>query len=154
MDLNLMQHGEAKAEGEDPARPLTERGRRDVERVARHAGRLRLGIALVEHSGKLRARQTAEIVASAIEPRPPVRERAGLAPNDDPRDLARALQDASEPRLLVGHLPHLARLASLLVVGDAARPILAFRMGALVALEREPDGYCVRCVLPPELVTE
>ena len=154
MDLYLMQHGEAKAESEDPARPLTERGRQEVERVARHAARLPLGVALVEHSSKLRARQTAEIVASCLEPRPRVQERPGLAPNDDPGDLARALQDASEPRLLVGHLPHLARLASLLVVGDAARPILAFRMGALVALKREAEGFRLRFVLPPELVTE
>jgi phosphohistidine phosphatase len=154
MDLYLMQHGEAKAESEDPARPLTERGRQEVERVARHAARLPLGIGLVEHSSKLRARQTAEIVASCLEPRPRVQERPGLAPNDDPGDLARALQDASEPRLLVGHLPHLARLASLLVVGDAAQPILAFRMGALVALKHEAEGFRLRFVLPPELVTE
>lgn len=154
MDLYLMQHGEAKAESEDPARPLSERGRQEVERVARHAARLRLGIVLVEHSGKLRARQTAEIVASCLEPRPRVEERAGLAPNDDPDDLARALRDASEPQLLVGHLPHLARLVSLLVVGDAARPILAFRMGALVALRREAEEFRLGFVLSPELVTD
>jgi hypothetical protein len=40
------------------------------------------------------------------------------------------------------------------VVGDAARPILAFRMGALVALKREAEGFRLRFVLPPELVTE
>jgi phosphohistidine phosphatase len=154
MDLYLMQHGEAKAESEDPARPLSERGRQEVERVARHAARLRLGIALVEHSGKLRALQTAEIVASHLEPRPRVEERPGLAPNDDPADLARALQQASEPRLVVGHLPFLARLVSLLVVGDPSRPILAFRMGALVALGREAEGFRLRFVLPPELVAD
>jgi phosphohistidine phosphatase len=154
MDLYLMQHGEAKAESEDAARPLTERGRQEVERVARHAARLRLGIMLVEHSGKLRARQTAEIVASLLELRPRVEERPGLGPNDDPGDLVRALQEAREARLVVGHLPHLARLASLLVVGDAARPILAFRMGALVALKREAEGFRLRFVLPPELVTD
>jgi phosphohistidine phosphatase len=153
MDLYLMQHGEAKAESEDPARPLTERGRREVERVARHAAaRLQLRVALVEHSGKLRARQTAEIVASCLEPRPRLQERPGLAPNDDPGDLARALQDAREPLLLVGHLPHLGRLVSLLVVGDAAREILAFRMGALIALGREAGGFRLRFVLTPELV--
>jgi phosphohistidine phosphatase len=154
MDLYLMQHGEAKAESDDFARPLTQRGRQEVERVARYAAGLRLGIPLVEHSGKLRARQTAEIVASCLEPRPRVEERPGLAPSDDPGDLARALQGASEPRLVVGHLPHLARLTSLLVVGDATRPILAFRMGALVALEGEAGSFRLRFVLPPELVAE
>jgi phosphohistidine phosphatase len=154
MNLYLMQHGEAMAESEDPARPLTERGRREVERVARHAARLGLRIARIEHSGKLRARQTAEIVASHLEPHPRVAERPGLAPNDDPGDAARALADAGEPLLLVGHLPQLARLASLLVVGDAARPILAFRMGALVALQRQTEGFRLGFVLPPELVVD
>jgi phosphohistidine phosphatase len=152
MDLYLMQHGEAKAESEDPTQPLTEQGRRDVERVAGHASRLRLGIELVEHSGKLRAAQTAEIVASRLEPRPRVAERVGLAPNDDPEELARVLLAADEPRLLVGHLPHLTRLASRLVVGDAAREVVAFRMGGLVALWREADLFRVRFVLPPEVV--
>jgi len=149
-----MQHGEAKPESEDASRPLTERGRLEVERVARHAARLGLGIALVEHSGKLRARQTADIVASHLQPHPRVEQRTGLAPNDAPGELARALLDPCEPRLLVGHLPHLTRLASLLVVGDAARPMLSFRMGALVALTREADGFRLRFVLTPELASD
>lgn len=148
-----MQHGEARAESQDPARPLTEQGRLDVERVARYAARRGFTVALVEHSGKLRARQTAEIVASCLEPPPNVGERPGLAPNDDPSDLARSLQAAegAPPRLLVGHLPHLSRLVSLLVVGDAARPVVAFRTGALVALRREEGGFRVRFVLTPDL---
>ena len=154
MDLYLMQHGEAKPESEDASRPLTERGRLEVERVARIAGRIGLGIRLIEHSGKLRARQTADIVAAHLQPHPRVEERSGLAPNDSPGDLARVLQDAGEPRLLVGHLPHLARLVSLLVTGDASRPILAFRMGALVALTREAEAYRIRFVLTPELASD
>src|SRR5262245_47031409 len=154
MDLYLMQHGEAKPESEDPARPLSERGRQDIERVAREAARLRLGITLVEHSGKLRARETAEILAARLEPRPRLGERAGLSPNDDPGVLAGALQDPAETRLLVGHLPHLSRLLSLLVIADAARPILDFRMGALVALRHGSEGFRLRFVLPPELVAE
>ena len=34
MKLYLVQHGEAKSKAEDPQRPLTERGREDVARVA------------------------------------------------------------------------------------------------------------------------
>jgi phosphohistidine phosphatase SixA len=32
--LYLVQHGDAKSEAEDPERPLTERGRSDVARLA------------------------------------------------------------------------------------------------------------------------
>jgi phosphohistidine phosphatase len=154
MDMYLVQHGEARAESEDPARPLTERGRREVERVAGAAARLGLGITLIQHSGKLRARQTAEVLAAALHPSLGVRECAGLAPNDDPSLVAQMVAEAREPWLLVGHLPHLSRLLSLLVVGDPDRGLLAFRMSGLVGLGRESGGWRLRFVLTPELVPQ
>src|SRR3989454_7116617 len=57
MDCYLVQHGEAKPEQEDPARPLTDRGRRDVERVAHAAGRSGVSVAEIvrseEHTSEL-----------------------------------------------------------------------------------------------------
>jgi phosphohistidine phosphatase len=152
MKLFLMQHGEARPEAEDPARPLTNRGRAEVERVARAAARLDLGIVEVLHSGKLRARQTAEIVGSRLEPRPAIAEMSGLGPNDDPRIAAEAVTAPPGPRLLVGHLPHLGRLASQLVLGDREKGIVAFRMGGLVCLSRGEDGWRLAWALTPELV--
>jgi phosphohistidine phosphatase len=154
MDLYLVQHGEAKPEADDPARPLTERGRKEVERVARAAARLGHRVARIRHSGKLRARQTAEILAAALRPPAGVEEMAGLAPNDDPERTARVLAEVEEPWLLVGHLPHLSRLASLLLAGDPDRPLIAFRMGALVGLGQEGGGWRLRFILTPELVEE
>ena len=61
--LYLVQHGEATKETEDPARPLTEHGRQEVVKVARALARVRLGVSVIAHSGKLRARQTAELQA-------------------------------------------------------------------------------------------
>ena len=55
---------------------------------------------------------------------------------------------------MVGHLPHLARLVSLLVVGDPSKEVLAFRMGALVALGRDEEGWRLRFVLTPEMARE
>jgi phosphohistidine phosphatase len=155
MDLYLMQHGEAVSESEDPARPLSPRGRAEVERVARFAARLDPGIALVRHSGKLRARQTAEIVAAALRPSPRIEETGGLGPKDDPAPAARTLGSTPETSLLVGHLPHLGRLVSLLVVGDASKDVLAFRMGALVALSQGEDGgWRLGFVLTPEMARD
>jgi phosphohistidine phosphatase len=62
--------------------------------------------------------------------------------------------EAREPWLLVGHLPHLSRLLSLLVVGDPDRGLLAFRMSGLVGLGRESGGWRLRFVLTPELVRQ
>ena len=149
-----MQHGEARPEQEDPSRPLTERGRRDVERMARAAARLGLRIRAIRHSGKLRAEQTAEILAESLDPRPDLAPLAGLAPQDDPAPAARVVAEAEAPLLLVGHLPHLSRLVSLLVVGDPIRGLVSFRMGGLVCLARENEGWRVRFIMTPESLPE
>jgi phosphohistidine phosphatase len=154
MDVYLMQHGEARPEQEDPSRSLTERGRSEVERVARAAARLGLRIPAIRHSGKLRAQQTAEILAHRLEPRPDLAPMAGLAPQDDPTPVARVVTEAREPLLLVGHLPHLSRLASLLVVGDPALGVVSFRPGGLVCLAREGEGWRLRWILTPESLPE
>jgi phosphohistidine phosphatase len=154
MPLYLMQHGEARPEAEDPTRPLSERGRADVERVARAMAGRKLGIVRVLHSGKLRARQTAEIVASVLEPSPVVEETSGLGPNDDPRIVGQAADDASGAHLIVGHLPHLSRLASLLILDEPNRAVVAFRNAGLVCLRHDQEGWRLAWALVPELVDE
>lgn len=66
MRLYLVQHGEAKKEEEDPLRPLSERGREDVQRVAKYVEKLDIKASIIFHSGKLRAKQTAEILAEKL----------------------------------------------------------------------------------------
>ena len=154
MDIYLVQHGEAKAETEDPARPLSERGREEVERVGRHGAAVHLLVAAIRHSGKLRARQTAEILARHLLPVRGVREEDGLAPDDDPGKAAAAIEAAAEPLMLVGHLPQLRRLVSSLVVGDPEREIVRFRNGGIVCLARAGAVWRLRWILTPELVIE
>lgn len=151
MHLYLVQHGEAKPETEDPARPLTDRGREEVERVARHAVALGLDVAEIRHSGKLRARQTAELLAEHLWPIRGIREIGGLAPTDDPGTARTEVEAAEEPVMLVGHLPHLSRLASSLLLGDPGKEILRFRMGAMVCLVRAEPGWALQWILTPEL---
>lgn len=157
MDLYLMQHGVAVPEAEDPERPLTKEGRAAVERVARRAAAAGVRADLCMHSGKLRAEQTAEILAEALEI-PIVDARAGMSPGDPAGPLAEWLiREAGEPGegsiAFVGHLPFLDRLTSLLVAGDEAAGVLAFRNAALVKLvpRSGADGYSVEWVLPPAL---
>lgn len=152
MELYLVQHGEAKPEQEDPARPLTARGREEVHRVARHAARLSRQVAEIRHSGKLRARQTAEVLAEHLRPARGVREIEGLAPNDDPRKARTDAEAAREPLMFVGHLPHLSRLASSLLVGDPGREIIRFRPGGLVCLGKLEGRWLLQWILTPDLV--
>lgn len=153
MELYLVQHGEAKSEQEDPARPLTDRGREEVTRVARAAQRAGISITAIYHSGKRRAEQTAEILAAALRPEQAPRQMDGLAPKDDPNAAKEAIGALRAPALLVGHLPHLSRLCSLLVTGDPAAEPVAFRMGGIVCLSTGDDRpWHIRWILTPELV--
>src|SRR5260370_9172617 len=117
MRLYLVQHGVAVPEAEDPARPLSAKGREEVARTAQVLARMGLSVGAIRHSGKLRARQTAELIARSVKPAEGVVEAKGLAPNDPASSTAAELADAPRHLMLFGHLPHLARLASLLVAG-------------------------------------
>jgi phosphohistidine phosphatase len=152
MRVYLVQHGAAKTKEQDAERPLTDLGRDEVGRVSRAAGSLAIHIATIFHSGKTRARQTADIFARHLEPASGVAELAGLGPTDDPEIAYRILTQREESVMLVGHLPHLGRLASLLITGEPADDVIAFRNAGLVCLARTASQWTVQWVLTPELI--
>ncbi len=152
MELYLVQHGEAKSKAKDPQRPLTERGRDEVQRVAAFAAKAGLKVSQVRHSGKRRAEETASILAEHLSPAEGVLAISGLAPMDDVRPIAQALQKETAPLMLVGHLPFMDRLAGLLVTGDPDCSVVRFRMGGIVCLEGEDEDWAVKWVVTPELV--
>jgi len=150
----LVRHGSARpaAPGAvDAERPLDDRGREEVGRVGRHAAALGLRVAEIRHSGFVRARESAEILATHLHPARGVREARGLRPNDDPA-AARAELEAGDGLMLVGHLPHLGRLASLLLVGAPDREILRIPAGALVCLGYTEARWALEWMLTPALV--
>jgi phosphohistidine phosphatase len=153
MKLYLVQHGEALSEEVDPARPLSETGRAALGNMAAFLAARPLALDRLVHSGKLRARQTAEILAAALLPGRPVEARDGLNPNDPPDDFARALAGGEEDVMVVGHLPFLGRLAALLVAGDEHGDIVAYRPGSVVCLDRRGgNAWTVAWMLRPELL--
>ena len=153
MDLYLMQHGEATAEADDPTRPLTDAGRSTVVQVAARARSAGVRIEICVHSGKLRAEQTAQVLADAVAGGR-IASRDGLAPNDPVAPVVQWLGERAEDSsiALVGHLPFLDRLASSLIAGDEDGQVIDFQMGGLVKLvpKRERDGFAVAWVLAPE----
>ena len=138
----LVRHGEARREEVDPERHLTDRGAEDVRRIAVQAvDDLGIRPARIVHSGKARARQTAEIWGGLVGT--DVAEADGLAPNNDPSVWAERLGAEGDDVMIVGHLPHLERLVGLLVTGDADRAVVGFPAGGLVVLDRTDDGWFV-----------
>lgn len=153
MRLYLVQHGEAKSSEEDPARPLSDRGAEACRKVGDFLyAEARLCVPEILHSGKLRAEQSAEIFARCLNGM--YSAAPDLNPNDDPGLWSAHLAARNRDVMLVGHLPHLARLAGLLLTGDAGKQPAAFRNGGVVCLERDDAGaWHLQWMLTPELLS-
>ncbi len=153
MKLYLVQHGEAKSKEEDSSRPLTEKGIKDAEKVAEYISKLDVKVKKIFHSGKLRAKQTAEIYAKHLKPEDGVSETDGLNPLDSPETWIKKLKNIDEDIMLTGHLPHLSKLASTLIVGDENMEIIKFRNAGVTCLERDEQGkWKILWAIPPEMV--
>jgi phosphohistidine phosphatase len=153
MRLYLVQHGEALPKEVDPDRPLSDRGRRDSERLAGFLAKRDIRVARIWHSGKTRACQTAELLTAAVAPGAETGVLAGLAPNDPAGDFAGKLADWHDDTMVVGHLPFMARLVTRLVAKNDGGTMVAYRPGSLVCLERAEDGaWAIAWMLRPELI--
>ena len=134
----LYRHAHAVTEEEDPARPLSEHGEQQVRAFADF---LRIGgglhVTRVWHSPLLRARQTADLLCDRLGIDGTRREIDGLLPFDDVRGVARRLSGFGYPLLVVGHEPHLGRLAAALVCGNVDQELVDFKKGGMLCLERE-----------------
>ena len=142
MTCYLIRHGAAASGSDDRLRPLTPAGRIEVESTARALLSRGVEVAEIRHSGLTRARETAEILSARLAPPQGIRATPGLAPEDDPDVAAAELELTTSPLMLVGHLPHLARLATALV-GDAAVERIHFAPATAVALRRRPHGWAL-----------
>src|SRR5918995_3898150 len=110
MRLYLVQHGDVVPEQLDPERPLSAAGRREVEAVARLLAGTGTRAVRVAHSGKLRAQQTAELLATALAPGTVPQVMGGLSPNDPVDPTVRTIADWTSDMMLVGHLPSMGKL--------------------------------------------
>jgi phosphohistidine phosphatase len=155
MKLYLVQHAQAKSKQEDPERPLAEQGWIDIRRVATFvAQNADVRIRQINHSGKTRAKQTAEVLAETLYPLDGVDQAAELEPMAEPSVWAKRLASMKEDVMLVGHLPHLSKLAALLTCQDELQKVVDFQMGGVVCLFRDKPGvWSVRWMVTPEIVT-
>jgi phosphohistidine phosphatase len=150
--LYLVQHGDALAKNIDPGRPLSEMGQLDVERMA-GAFAEHIEISRVIHSGKTRARQTAETLAGYIDSELPVEIFNSINPNDPVEAFAQLVDDWSEDLLVVGHLPFMSKLVSLLLTGSAEEAVVSYSPGSIVCLESTGEGgWQLLWMVRPELL--
>ncbi len=140
MFVILIRHAEALPAVVDPDRHLSPAGRQQAQRTAIYLKEKGITVQRMVHSGKTRARETAEIIRQVVNEQAGFLSREGLKPNDATQDAFDYLEQCREDVAIVSHLPFLPKLTSRLVFGREEEAQIGFVPAAAVVLSREEDG--------------
>jgi phosphohistidine phosphatase len=154
VDLYFVRHADAgdpaKWSGPDELRPLSAKGRAQAERLGRHLAANHVSVGAIISSPKLRAKETAELIAAEIGGQVTIDDRLGGGLTADILDTI--LTDAGNPAkvIVAGHDPDFSELVAELS-GAGSIPM---RKGALARLEAsrplQPGAATLRWLLPPD----
>ena len=151
MNLYILQHGEAVPKEIDPERPLSEHGNRDIRILARHMQNMGVQLGNVFHSGKLRAEQSARLIAETLSPEIQPVKTEGLNPNDDPAVIIGDIEQMKENILIASHMPFVSRLCSTLLTGTTDAEFASIP-GTLICLEKADNKWRLACMLRPDFL--
>jgi phosphohistidine phosphatase len=154
MKLYLAQHGDAAGKDVNPERGLTDQGRSDINAVAAHLKTCGITVSQVLDSGKLRAQQTARILADSLAPGVTIATHESINPLDLPTVIAEEIEQWDQDSLIVGHLPFLAKLLTLLVTDREEPTVASFTPGTVACLEKTEEAeWHIAWLLPPSLAS-
>ncbi len=148
MAMYFVQHGLASAKEDDPNRPLSADGRKEVECISAHLRKVGVAVKKVCHSGKTRAKETAQIFAEQIGDGN-ICELSGMSPNNNVIEFAADLKE--NDTMYVGHLPHMGKLISYLITGDEDAGVVKFANGGVVCVEKDSTGFHIEWYLKPSM---
>ena len=137
MEIYLVRHGVAHTKEDDPERHLNNDGLNQCHLSGRALRRFGTTFDLVISSPKVRARQTAEIIADEVGyPKDEIKVTETLEPMASPKDTISYLNNFTEKNniMLAGHLPLLENLASELL-SKSTQISLSFEAGAVCQID-------------------
>lgn len=152
MRIYLIQHGEAKREEEDPERGLTEKGKEDIKKSGKFLNKLNVKVNNIWHSGKKRAEESALILKECLSFEGEIEKIDGINPMDEPEGIYEKLKNLDCDLIIVGHLPNLSKLASLLLTQDKNKDIISFKMASVLCLEKKEEIFEVNFFITPEII--
>ena len=154
MLLDLLRHADAGDpdawDRPDAERPLSDKGRKQAKRLGDHLASIGFRAEAIITSPKVRATETAELVADRIEGKVATDDR--LAGSFDLDVVEAILDGAGDPdeAMLVGHDPDFSELLSVLCAAAG----VTMRKGALARIEIDrplrPGGGTLRWLLAPD----
>jgi phosphohistidine phosphatase len=146
-ELYIVRHAIAEERGDewpdDTKRPLTKRGMERFREVVRGLRAIGVAPEQILTSPLVRAAQTAAILASGLDGKPPVKTLGALAPGHAPATTLAQLGKATRAERLavVGHEPDLGLLAAYLI---GAEYPLVFRKGGVCRIDVTARGAKTR----------
>lgn len=155
MKLYCVRHGEAESSEINSRRPLTQEGQKGITKLADYLAALGLHISSIMHSNKLRAIQTASIIAEKIGV-DNVTECPTLLDENAKTEAVVALINASkEDIMLVGHLPFMYKLVDALIIGNEDYyPIVNFVPGTVVCLDFDENQWMINWIINPKIIPD
>jgi phosphohistidine phosphatase len=151
MKLYLVRHGQSNPEDIDPEQSLTAIGEKNIAKLKESIYHLDINVDQIWHSGKKRAKQTAEIISAAVKTQKGLVEKTGLKPNDSVTPVAQEVIAHNTDLMLVGHLPFMSKLASYLLIGDEDKCEIDFMAGAAACLEYDKGKWTLNWLMHPGL---
>jgi len=146
MKLYLVRHAIAENRSpdheDDSLRPLTEKGKEKLERIASGLGKLGVEPDLIVSSPYVRASQTASILAKTLKYKEELIYSDSLVPMGEPDDMIGEINEkySVDELMLVGHEPSMSMLASVLLAGDPNISI-NFKKGGVCCLSADDLHY-------------
>ncbi|MDA3897166.1 MAG: phosphohistidine phosphatase SixA [Desulfobacteraceae bacterium] len=152
MAIYLVQHGISVSREVDPDPGLSEKGRQEVQLIADVAASYNIRPEQINHSGKQRAGETAEIFHKTLNIKNEVSQIKGIKPLDDVASFTKHL-DKNDGLMIVSHLPFLERLTAYMTSGNPDATVFKFQNGGIVCLEHLPAPYAwvIKWALMPNI---
>lgn len=154
MALFLVQHGRSASKEADPEKGLTAQGIEETKHIAQVASGYAIPVARVVHSGKKRAEQTAAIFQATLSIKQPATVIPGINPLDDVHSFAATIR-SGDNMMVVGHMPFMQRLVSLLTAGSDTIRVYQFQNSGIVCLDTsDMDGeidWFIKWTLNPDI---
>ncbi len=150
MKLYLVQHGLALSEENDSRKPLSSEGKDITQEIGKFLKARGVKVERIWHSEKLRAIQTAQII-SEFTSYAETEKRKDLNPLDPVDKFYTEFLKINRDLMIVGHLPFLQKLTSLLLTGSDNLEQVSFRYSSVLCLEYQ-EKWKIAWFITPELI--
>jgi phosphohistidine phosphatase len=148
MKIYLIQHGVALPREKNPDRPLSTQGEAQVQRTGEYLRSRGITADMILHSKKIRAAQTAEIIAEALGCKQ-IKARDDMNPKDPVKKFSEEISASKMDIVIVGHLPFLQKLGSRLLTGVEKNDFISFKNSGVLALDYD-EKWKIDWLVPPE----